>query len=82
MLRVEALGKVNLEVWVDDLPPQKYALFKDSVISWRVTHRLRLQVDAPELLHVWIDTDPLDLRGRSELILGDDGDAAGAGAEP
>ena len=69
MLRVEALGAVNVEVLIDDLPLKHYALGKDTVLSWRVLKSLQLQVDVPEQLKVWLENEPLDLRGRTTLSL-------------
>jgi hypothetical protein len=69
MLRVEALGAVLVETLIDDHPVKVYALAKDSVLSWRVLNSLELQVDAPELLKVWLGNEPLELQGRSQLSL-------------
>lgn len=77
VLRVETRERVALEVWIDDLPPRKYVLAGGSNISWRAEKSLRLQVDRPESIDLWLADQPLDLRGRSELTLR--GDAGGGG---
>uniref|UniRef100_UPI003D8191D5 helix-turn-helix domain-containing protein n=1 Tax=Trichloromonas sp. TaxID=3069249 RepID=UPI003D8191D5 len=69
LLRVEALGAVNVEALIDDLPLKQYALARNTVLSWRVLKSLQLQVDAPESLKVWLENEPLDLQGRSQLSL-------------
>jgi len=75
MLRVETRERVALEVWIDDLPPRKYVLAGGSSISWRAEKSLRLWVDRPESIDLWLADQPIDLRGRSELTLR--GDAGG-----
>ena len=77
VLRVETRERVALEVWIDDLPPRKYVLAGGSNISWRAEKSLRLQVDRPESIDLWLADQPLDLRGRNELTLR--GDAGGGG---
>ncbi len=68
-LRVEALGPVQVKALIDDHPLKLYTLAKDTVLSWRVLKFLQLQVDAPELLKVWLGNEPLELQGRSQLSL-------------
>lgn len=75
VLRVETRERVALEVWIDDLPPRKYVLAGGSSISWRAEKSLRLRVDRPESIDLWLADQPIDLRGRSELTLR--GDAGG-----
>lgn len=75
VLRVETRERVALEVWIDDLPPRKYVLAGGSSISWRAEKSLRLRVDRPDSLDLWLADQPIDLRGRSELTLR--GDAGG-----
>jgi cytoskeleton protein RodZ len=75
VLRVETRERVALEVLIDDLPPRKYVLAGGSSISWRAEKSLRLRVDRPDSLDLWLADQPLDLRGRSELTLR--GDAGG-----
>lgn len=76
-LRVETRERVALEIWIDDLPPRKYVLAGGSSISWRAEKSLRLRVDRPESIDLWLADQPLDLRGRSELTLR--GDVGGGG---
>ena len=76
-LRVETRERVALEIWIDDLPPRKYVLAGGSSISWRAEKSLRLRVDRPESIDLWLADQPLDPRGRSELTLR--GDAGGGG---
>lgn len=78
VLRVETRERVALEVWIDDLPPRKYVLAGGSSISWRAEKSLRLRVDRPDSLDLWLADQPLDLRGRSELTLRGD---AGVGRD-
>jgi hypothetical protein len=68
-LRVEALGTVNVQVWIDDLPSKQYTLAKNTVLSWMVLKSLLLQVDVPERLKVWLEEQPIDLQGRFQLLL-------------
>lgn len=77
VLRVETRERVALEIWIDNLPPRKYVLAGGSSISWHAEKSLRLQVDRPESIDLWLADRPLDLRGRSELTLR--GDAGGGG---
>lgn len=77
VLRVETRERVALEIRIDDLPPRKYVLAGGSSISWHAEQSLRLQVDRPESIDLWLADLPLDLRGRNELTLR--GDAGGGG---
>lgn len=74
-LRVETRERVALEIRIDALPPRKYVLAGGSRISWRAEKSLRLRVDRPESIDLWLADQPIDLRGRSELTLR--GDAGG-----
>lgn len=69
VLRIETRERVALEIWIDDLPPRKYVLAGGSSISWRAEKSLRLQVDRPDGIDLWLADQPLDLRGRRELTL-------------
>jgi cytoskeleton protein RodZ len=69
VLRVEALEGVQIEVRIDELPLKTYTLVKDAVFSWQVTQSASLQAGKPAVLRVWLDDQPLDLQGRSELQL-------------
>ncbi|MDY0270501.1 helix-turn-helix domain-containing protein [Trichloromonas sp.] len=69
VLRVETREQVALEIRIDEQPPRQYTLAGGSSISWSAAKSLRLRVDRPDALALWLDEQPLDLRGRSELLL-------------
>ena len=77
VLRVETRERVALEIRIDDLPPRKYVLAGGSSISWQAEQSLRLKVDRPQGIDLWLADQPLDLRGRNELTLAGDGGGGG-----
>jgi len=69
MLRLEACAPVVVEVQVDDRMPRRYDLVAKSVLRWKVAKRIRLAVNQPESVALWLDETPFAMGGRSELEL-------------
>jgi len=69
VLRAEASAEVRLEVSVDGRPTRSYALGTDSALRWPVQQSVRLRVDDPAQIRLWLDDRPLELGDRHELIL-------------
>jgi cytoskeleton protein RodZ len=69
VIRFEALGPLTVEVTVDSRPLQRYVLTTSSALQWNVGSRARLAVDNPAAARVWLGGEPLDLAGRSEIVL-------------
>jgi hypothetical protein len=69
VLRVEALGEVQIEVRIDELPLKTYTLAKDAILSWQVAQSASLQASEPAVLRVWLGDQLLDLQGGAELQL-------------
>jgi cytoskeleton protein RodZ len=69
VIRLEALGPLTVEVTVDSRPLQRYVLTPASDLQWNVGRRARLAMDNPAAARVWLGSKPLDLAGRSEVVL-------------
>jgi cytoskeleton protein RodZ len=69
VIRLEAMGPLAVEVTVDSRPLQRYVLSTASALEWNVGRRARLVVDNPAAARVWLGDEPLDLAGRSEIVL-------------
>lgn len=69
VIKFEALGPLTVEVTVDSRPLQRYVLTTASALQWNVGRRARLAVDNPTAARVWLGGEPLDLAGRSEIVL-------------
>jgi hypothetical protein len=69
VIRLETLGPLTVEVTVDSRPLQRYVLSTASALQWNVGRRARLSLDNPAVARVWLDGKPLDLAGRTEIVL-------------
>lgn len=69
VIRLEAMGPLTVEVAVDSRPLQRYVLSASSALQWNVGRSARLAVDNPAAVNVWLGGEPLDLAGRSEVLL-------------
>lgn len=69
VIRLEAMGPLAVEVAVDSRPLQRYVLSASSALQWNVDRSARLAVDNPAAVKVWLGGEPLDLAGRSEIVL-------------
>jgi len=69
VIRLETLGPLTVEVTVDSRPLQRYVLSTASALQWNVGRRARLALDNPAVARVWLGGKPLDLAGRSEIVL-------------
>jgi cytoskeleton protein RodZ len=69
VLRLEANGPVRIELTIDNRPPRRYDLKTDSSLSWRIGRSVRISIDNPAAVRLWLGERPLDLAGRSEIIL-------------
>lgn len=69
VIRLEAMGPLAVEVAVDSRPLQRYVLSAASALQWNVGRSARLAVDDPAAVKVWLGGEPLDLAGRSEIVL-------------
>lgn len=68
-LRLAALGDCWIALSIDNHRPQRYALSTDTFLVWRVEQAAMMRFGDPRLVTVWLDEDPIDLAGRSELFL-------------
>jgi cytoskeleton protein RodZ len=69
VIRLEAMGPLAVEVAVDSRPLQHYVLSTASALQWNVGRSARLAVDNPDAAKIWLGGEPLDLAGRSEIVL-------------
>ncbi|HXV19666.1 MAG TPA: helix-turn-helix transcriptional regulator [Desulfuromonadales bacterium] len=69
VIRLEAMGPLEVEVAVDSRPLQRYVLSTASALQWNVGRSARLAVDNPAAVKIWLGGQPLDLAGRSEIVL-------------
>lgn len=68
-VRLEALGPLTLDVEVDNRPLRRYVLNTASALQWDVARSVRLAIDNPTAVKIWFGEVPLDLAGRSEILL-------------
>lgn len=69
VVRLEALGQLTLEVAIDNRPLQRYVLNTASALQWDVARSARIATDNPAAAKIWLDNSPLDLAGRTEIVL-------------
>ena len=69
VIRLEAMGPLEVEVAVDSRPLQRYVLSTASALQWNVGRSARVAIDNPAAAKIWLGGQPLDLAGRSEIVL-------------
>jgi hypothetical protein len=69
VIRLEAMGPLEVEVAVDSRPLQRYVLSTASALQWNVGRSARVAVDNPAAVKIWLAGQPIDLAGRSEIVL-------------
>lgn len=69
ILRLEATGPLTVDLAVDSLPVRRYALKAAAALRWKVGRQVRMAVDDPASVRVWLGDEPLDFAGRSEIVL-------------
>jgi cytoskeletal protein RodZ len=70
IIRLEALGPGRLEISVDDRHPQLYQLQAEIVLSWKVRHSVRICVESPDAVRLWLGEEQLHFDFKNELVLG------------
>jgi len=69
VIRLEAMGPLEVEVAVDSRPLQRYVLSTASALQWNVGRSARVAIDNPAAVKIWLGGQSLDLAGRSEIVL-------------
>jgi cytoskeletal protein RodZ len=69
VIRLEAMAPLAVAVAVYRRPQQHYVLSTASALQWNVGRSARLAVDNPAAAKIWLGGEPLDLAGRSEIVL-------------
>ena len=69
VIRLQAVGETQVELVLDNRPPQRYDVKAGTHLSWRVVRSALLRVSDPSAVELSFGDRPLDLRGKNQILL-------------
>lgn len=69
VLRLQASGPSRLEVTIDGRPAQRYSLQANTILSWKVTSTVRIYLENPGNVRLWLGAREVDPAGRNQIVL-------------
>lgn len=69
VLRLQATGPGRLEVTIDGRPAQRYILQANTILSWKVADTVRIYLENPGNVRLWLGGREIDPAGRNQIVL-------------